>query len=88
MENNRASKDDIAELQRQITRLNEILVKLRKYVPTVAQKRSQWYRLAYETLGLSLAAVGAWFVYPPAAWLLIGSWMLTEVIVSRKRKGG
>ena len=84
-----ASKDDIAELQRQITRLSEIVADLRKYVPTVAKKRARWYRLVYETLGLTLAAVGAWLVYPPAAWLLVGGWMLAEVIVSsRRRKGG
>lgn len=83
-----ASKDDIKELQRQITRLSEIVANLRKYVPTVAQKRARWYRLVYETSGLTLAAVGAWLVYPPAAWLLVGGWMLAEVIVSSKRKRG
>ncbi len=84
-----ASKDDIKELQRQITRLGDTLLKLRKYAPTVAQKRARWYRLGYEVAGLSLAAAGAWLVYPPAAWLLVGGWMLAEVIVSsRHKKGG
>ncbi len=84
-----ASKDDIKELQRQITRLGELIGQLRKYAPTIAQKRARWYRLTYEAAGLVLAAIGAWLVYPPAAWLLVGSWMLAEVIVSsRRRKGG
>ena len=81
-----ASKDDIKELQRQITRLSEMVVDLRKYVPATAQKRARWYRLLYETLGLIVAAVGAWLVYPPAAWLLVGGWMLAEVIVSSRQK--
>jgi len=85
---NLATKDDIAELQRQVARLSELLAQLRKHAPTVAQKRARWYRLVYETAGLSLAAVGAWLVYPPGAWLLIGGWMLAEVIVSRRQRKG
>ena len=85
---NPASKDDVKELQRQITRLDGLFSRLRKYEPTVAQKRARWFRLGYETAGLILAAIGAWLVYPPVAWLLVGGWMLAEVIVSRRQRKG
>lgn len=82
------TRDDFEDLQRQITRLNEMLGRLQKYAPPVAQKRARWFRLGYETAGLTLAAVGAWLVYPPVAWLLVGGWMLAEVIVSRRQRKG
>ena len=83
-----ASKDDIKELQTQITRLDAALVRLAKYAPPVAQKRARWYRFGYELSGLLLAAIGAWLIYPPAAWLIIGGWMLADVIwIRRQRKG-
>lgn len=90
-----ATKEDIQQIkghvehvQDQVSRLADVLSKLRRYAPSVAEKRAKWYRFGYELSGLAVLAAGAWCVYRPAALILVGGWMLAEVVTSRRRKGG
>lgn len=73
----------IEELQSQLTALQNDFGKLRRYAPPVAEKRRRRIRQTYEVAGVVIAATGAWWVYPPAALLLVGAWMLADVIGSR-----
>ena len=82
------TQDDIAEIQRAVASHGEALARLRKYAPPVAEIRARWCILAYEATGLTIMAAGAYFVWAPLAPVLIGGWMLAEVIVSRRKNKG
>ena len=79
-----AERSDIAHLQRQITANAELLSKLRRFAPPVAQQRQRRVRIAFEATGLAIAAFGAWWVFPPAAPILVGGWLLADIVVSRR----
>jgi hypothetical protein len=81
-----AERSDIDRLQRQIDVNAELLAKLRRYAPPVAEKRRRRVRIAFELLGLAIAGTGAWWIYPPAALLLVGTWLLGDIVVSRRAK--
>lgn len=80
-----AEQSDIERLEKQIIANAEVLAKLRRFAPPVAVERARQIRLTVECAGLLLAAAGAWWIYRPAALLLVGAWLLGDVIVSRRR---
>jgi hypothetical protein len=80
-----AERSDIERLQKQITANAELLAKLRRFAPPVAAKRARQIRLTVEVVGLLIASAGAWWIYRPAALLLVGTWLLGDVLASRRR---
>jgi hypothetical protein len=80
-----AERSDIERLQKQITTNAELLAKLRRFAPPVAVKRARQIRLTVEVVGLLVASAGAWWIYRPAALLLVGTWLLGDVLASRRR---
>ena len=80
------TRADIERLQKQIAANAELLAALRRFAPPVAAKRARRIRLTIEVVGLTVAATGAWWIYPPMALLLVGAWLLGDVLASRRRK--
>ena len=78
-------QSDIDRLQQQITAQAEVLAELRKFAPPIAATRARRIRLTIELTGLTVASTGAWWIYPPAALLLVGAWLLGDVLASRRR---
>jgi hypothetical protein len=79
------TREQFEQLQKEVYRLGELIGRLRKYAPGPAEKTARRNRFIYEVCGLVIVSSGAAFVYPPAALLLIGGWMLADVIVSRNK---
>ena len=79
-----AERSEIERLREQIHGNTEMIARLSKYVPPVAERRKRQWRVACEFSGAAIAATGAWWIYPPAALLLVGAWLLGDVIVSRR----
>lgn len=74
------------ELEKAVAKQADEFAHLRKYAPPVAAKRANWIRITFETTGVAIAAAGAWWIYPPAAPLLVGAWMLGDVLAMRRAK--
>lgn len=81
-----ANKTRLGELEKAVAQQAENLTLLRKYTPPMAAKRARRIRLAFEVAGVAIAAIGAWWIYPPAALLLVGAWMLGDVLAMRRAK--
>lgn len=77
-------KVEIGLLRDKVLTLSERLDKLTRHIPPVAEARARRNRFIYEVSGLAITAAGAWCVYPPASPLLVGGWMLMEVLMSRR----
>lgn len=77
---------DMAEAKEKTRGLAEEFSRLRKQAPPLAAKRAWRIRLGFEVAGVIIAAIGAWWIYPPAALLLVGAWMLGDVLVMRRAK--
>ena len=75
-------------LKRRVEWLEQQLEKARRYIPAESERRQATVQFWYEIGGCAVAATGAWWVYPPAALLLVGGLMLGEVIVTRRQKRG
>ena len=76
----------IAVLQKQLGDLGGEFAKLRRFAPPVSEKRKRRVRVVYEVAGVAIASTGAWWVYPPAALLLVGAWMLVDVLGWQNQK--
>ena len=72
--------------QERLEHLEVELVGLRKYIPPMADKRAWRIRFGFEVAGVAIAAAGAWWIYPPAAPVFVGAWMLGDVLVMRRAK--
>lgn len=81
-----AKQAEVDNLQRQVEWLVKELEKLRRHAPKNSQRRGLIIRLGFEWLGVGIAATGAWWIYPPAALLLVGAWMLGDVLAARRIK--
>ena len=81
---NDATKEDIANLRDRITALSQRLDKLQRYAPPVAAERARWSRFICEISGLAIVAAGMYWIYPPTSALVVGGWMLADVIASRR----
>ncbi len=81
-----AESSDIARLQLQIDWLVNELERLRPYAPKNSQRRGLIIRLGFEWAGVAILATGAWWIYHPAALLLVGAWMLGDVLAARRIK--
>lgn len=75
---------EIDGLKEQIASVEDKLTALSKFAPPIAAKRMWNFRIGYEVTGLGIAAVGAWWIFPASALLLVGIWLLADVIVSRR----
>ncbi len=84
-ERDAVTRDEFASLQKEVHRLGELIGRLRKYAPGPAETTARRNRFIYEVCGLVIVSSGAAFVYAPAALLLIGGWMLADVIASRTK---
>ena len=80
------TREEFERLERSVARLGELMGRLRKFAPGPSEQRARWTLFILELSGLTIAAVGTAFVYPPGAALLVGGWMLADVIVSRRIK--
>ena len=74
----------VSELERVVAKQSADFANLRKYVPPIAARRARHLKIAFEMAGLSIAAIGAWLIYPPAAFLLVGLWILGDVLSVRR----
>lgn len=79
----------VSELERTVAQQAADFANLRKYVPPIAAKRARQMKIAFELAGLAIAATGAWLIYTPAAFLVVGVWILGDVLSVRgpKKKG-
>ena len=95
----RPSEDDARETLRRfderlkvlhdvVAKQAEDLDRLRRFAPPIAERRARLNRLIYEITGLAIVATGAALVYSPAAYIVVGGWMLAEVLAARRRKKG
>ena len=82
----RQVREEIDGMSRRIERLEGIASKVLRLAPGPSQEKARRNRLIYEIIGLAITSFGAWFVYPPAPALIVGGWMLAEVIASRYNK--
>ena len=80
------TREEFERLQTTVARLGELVGRLRRYAPAASERRARWTLFILELGGLTIAAIGTAFVYPPASALLAGGWMLADVIVSRRVK--
>ena len=76
------------QTQRRVAALDVEFRHLRQLAPPVAVKRQRHIRLACEIAGVTVAAVGTWWIYPPASLILIGVWLFSDVVVARRAKKG
>ena len=79
-------REEFELLRKRVLNNGEVLAKLRKYAPPNALKRARRIRLGIEVAGVVIAATGAWWIYPPVALLLVGAWLLGDVLASRRTK--
>jgi hypothetical protein len=86
MERTVKTEERVEQIQKQLAALAEEFAKLRLYAPPVAWKRARRIRLTVEIVGVAVAGTGAWWIYPPAALLLVGAWLLGDVLASRRVK--
>lgn len=77
---------ELEHIKEELATLSREFAKLRKYAPPIAAKQAWRLRLAFEVTGVAIAAVGFWWIYPPAALVLIGAWMLGDVLAMRHAK--
>ena len=75
-------------LDDQVAALAKDFGKLRRYAPPIAAKRAWQTRIGFEIAGVAIATTGAWWIYPPAALLLVGAWLLADVLAARRTKKG
>ena len=79
-----SATEKVERLAAEVRRLDERLLKAERYMPSKAVQFARAVRFWYEAAGVGVAATGAWWVYPPAALLLIGGWMMWDVLALRK----
>jgi len=80
-----ATRQSIENLWNAIRQTNEQVGKLSRAFGPIPERRGAAMEIVYELVGIAVAATGAWLVYPPAAWLLVGAWMLGDVVSKRNR---
>ncbi len=78
--------EELKQLRKEVAALAEELASLRKYAPPIAAKRARQIRLGFEAVGLAFVAVGVWWIYPQAAFVVVGAWMLGDVLAMRHVK--
>ena len=74
-------------LNRRVDELEAKLKALGRFAPPVAVQRMRRVRLGIELLGIGLVAAGLWLIFPPATLLFCGTWLMVDVVVSRRHEG-
>jgi hypothetical protein len=81
----RVMQSELKTLRARVIHLSERVDQLQRFAPPIAAERARRSRFIYEVIGLTITAIGTAYIYPPAAALVVGGWMLADIVVSRSR---